>query len=604
MIWSVSRFSIANRFFIGFVPLLITLGTLIFSNYNNFNNFLEQFENFSEKKSEQVLFLKIEKDIFELQRNVLVFSYTGYTGIQKKISLLQDRLTSQFSLLLPIAEQNSQIKNRLDRIIVHFQYYSEGFGEVVKLRKQLTDTKKKQLSPLLEDGVYLLESTLSHLKDTRNFESAFKLANLKSTLLQINNNTHLFEYAPDIYLIKSNIQLMEKIHDETEKLKIELSSPQAITSLDDFLSKLKLYEEITQKVINLNRVYLHLINVALAGRVAEITHLCLELADLVDEHSNTITGKITINLINSRNYFLIFFSVIGIMGMLIMASIAKSIIHPVQKMATALSSLANGKLDTQIPGQYRHDEIGEMAKAANEFKCMAIDLDAQTTELEEFAYRTSHDLRSPLVSSIALLKVAHKSITQGNLETGIKSLEFVSQSLEKLETLVEDILELTRTKNIKEDYQQFDINKLVEECIQKLDHFENYKKINFLLDLDPESRIMTMESRTRLIIENLVSNAIKYYNPLQEKPFISIFTKNMGKQFIFTIEDNGLGIPSEHQEKMFMMFKRFHPKTSFGSGLGLYMIKKSLQILNGTIRFEDTGSGSKFIVTFPIDFNN
>jgi len=82
-------------------------------------------------------------------------------------------------------------------------------------------------------------------------------------------------------------------------------------------------------------------------------------------------------------------------------------------------------------------------------------------------------------------------------------------------------------------------------------------------------------------------------------PFVKIFTYEKNSNFIFEIVDNGLGIPKDKQGDLFSMFHRFHPRVSFGSGLGMYMIKKSIDAINGKIEYEDTDTGSTFRVIIP-----
>ena len=99
-------------------------------------------------------------------------------------------------------------------------------------------------------------------------------------------------------------------------------------------------------------------------------------------------------------------------------------------------------------------------------------------------------------------------------------------------------------------------------------------------------------------LENLISNAIKYSDQSKDRPSISITYTRNDKDVTFSVEDNGIGIPKEHQSKMFGMFNRFHPKVAFGSGLGMYLMKKSAKTIGAALSYEDTGSGSKFTLTF------
>jgi signal transduction histidine kinase len=123
---------------------------------------------------------------------------------------------------------------------------------------------------------------------------------------------------------------------------------------------------------------------------------------------------------------------------------------------------------------------------------------------------------------------------------------------------------------------------------------DNFDKVNVIRDLRFTKKIRTQKDRLNLIIENLISNAYKYQNPLSDEPFLRIITYETDSLFILEVIDNGIGIPEDQQHKLFKMFSRFHPKVSFGSGLGLYMIKKSADLLGGKMEYEGTGSGSIF----------
>lgn len=221
-------------------------------------------------------------------------------------------------------------------------------------------------------------------------------------------------------------------------------------------------------------------------------------------------------------------------------------------------------------------------------------------ELEEFAYRTSHDLRSPLLSSIGLLKITENAIISDQKDTAIQCISQIRKSLVTLEALVSDILSLTATKNKQEEKQLVDIEKSVDDALEKFAHMEGFTRLGIQTTFTFVDDLWLYTSRITLIIENLISNAIKYQNPEQKLPYIKITTrKSEQNDFIFEVEDNGLGIPQEKRANIFAMFQRFHPKTSFGSGLGLYMIKKSADILGGTVNYQARPEGSLFRLTIP-----
>ncbi len=136
--------------------------------------------------------------------------------------------------------------------------------------------------------------------------------------------------------------------------------------------------------------------------------------------------------------------------------------------------------------------------------------------------------------------------------------------------------------------------------MEKLEHMEGFARLDIQMDFKFNGKLYTKKSRFNMILENLISNAIKYQDQEKENPYVKISTQNANNHFILEVKDNGLGVPKDQQDKLFTMFKRFHPKVAFGSGLGLYLMKKSADVLNGEISFQDHGEGSIFRLSIPL----
>ena len=224
------------------------------------------------------------------------------------------------------------------------------------------------------------------------------------------------------------------------------------------------------------------------------------------------------------------------------------------------------------------------------------------SELEEFSYRTSHDLRSPLVSSIKMLNIIKEQIDEGEYNEAIDYLGLVEGSLDKLQNLVCDILDLAKINQGTLDTVEINIPRLLNDCLSKLNHMDNYEHIRFNIDLADTGKVLLPIEHVKTIFENLISNAIKYSDLDERQGAVSITIKTDSHNLNAEISDNGLGIPERYHPKLFEMFKRFHPNTSFGSGLGLYMVKKSIEKLNGKISYESNGKGSKFIFSIPMKY--
>lgn len=187
----------------------------------------------------------------------------------------------------------------------------------------------------------------------------------------------------------------------------------------------------------------------------------------------------------------------------------------------------------------------------------------------------------------------------GDQEKAEESLAHVKTSLVKLEVLVSDILTLTQAKNQDEAAAEMSVQQVIEDAVQSFIHMDHFDRLDMQYDLQFKNIIKVKQSRFKLIIENLISNAIKYQDVKNPSPYIKISTQKTSKGFVLKVEDNGLGIAKDQQENMFKMFRRFHPKTSFGSGLGLYMVHKSAEILGGVVTYKGQEGYSCFTLKIP-----
>ncbi len=225
-------------------------------------------------------------------------------------------------------------------------------------------------------------------------------------------------------------------------------------------------------------------------------------------------------------------------------------------------------------------------------------LETASNQLEEFSYRTSHDLRAPVVSCLGLLDVIETAIKQDNKEHITQSMTYMRDTLNKLERLIVNILNLSKVNHLDETTDEVDIENLVHEAIDKFTHMDGFKQIDFEIDIQAKT-VTTLEMRLVTIFENLITNAIKYKDPEKDKKIIKISTEAENGNVVISIKDNGIGFPKETENEMFKMFKRFHADTAYGSGLGLYTVKKSVEMLGGDIEYQKKSGFTVFNITLP-----
>lgn len=223
------------------------------------------------------------------------------------------------------------------------------------------------------------------------------------------------------------------------------------------------------------------------------------------------------------------------------------------------------------------------------------ELEESNNELMEFSYRISHDLRAPIVSSLGLSKAAAHALKGERYDMVGEALSEVTSSMTKLERLIEDILELTRLKKTEPLIEEVNIRNMIDEILVKLKYLDEDESIYITIDVSgmPEC-ICTHRLLLAQSLENLISNAIKYYDPNVDKPIIDISVSELKDSYQFSVRDNGMGIPENYRDKLFSMFKRFHPKVSFGSGLGLYLVQQQAKLLGGFIDYMPLKKGSLF----------
>ena len=227
-------------------------------------------------------------------------------------------------------------------------------------------------------------------------------------------------------------------------------------------------------------------------------------------------------------------------------------------------------------------------------------LEKSNAELREFSYRISHDLRAPIISSIGLVDVTKQFLDQGNTEPAQEALEHIDVSMHRMESLVEDIINLTKMKQIDIDKEHVNLVSLTTKIIEKIGHMPNFEKIKIHKDIALEDTISVKKMYLEQTMENLISNSVKYFDPDKPKSYIEIKARKENSLIKINIRDNGIGIPEDYREQMFEMFKRFHPKVSFGSGLGLYLVSQNVKQLDGKISYIPHEDGSEFVIEIPV----
>jgi signal transduction histidine kinase len=218
-------------------------------------------------------------------------------------------------------------------------------------------------------------------------------------------------------------------------------------------------------------------------------------------------------------------------------------------------------------------------------------------QLDRFVYSASHDLSAPLKSILGLINLAKLENGQQSLSQHLKYME---NSIVKLEVVIDHLTHFSRNQSPVTKIS-FTIKDIVDEVLEDLKYFANANNLTIIKCFSETDTLQSDFLRIKIVLSNLISNAIKYRDVAKDENFIKIKFRETGAYSILEVEDNGIGIPPEYQDQIFEMFFRGTTKSE-GSGLGLFIVKDIVEKLKGEIAVQSEPHGyTKFIVTLPRD---
>jgi len=170
-----------------------------------------------------------------------------------------------------------------------------------------------------------------------------------------------------------------------------------------------------------------------------------------------------------------------------------------------------------------------------------------------------------------------------------------------MEGFIKEVTDYSRNTRLEVSNEVLLIKPIIEEVMESFSFLANEEDVNFELDVDPELEIRSDPARIRVVLNNLIANAVKYHNPYESNRFVKVKAFKEGDEYVINITDNGIGIKDEYMERIFEMFFRGTEKSA-GSGLGLYIVKETLEKLNGSVKcISRPSNGTTFEVLLPIN---
>jgi signal transduction histidine kinase/ligand-binding sensor domain-containing protein len=223
-------------------------------------------------------------------------------------------------------------------------------------------------------------------------------------------------------------------------------------------------------------------------------------------------------------------------------------------------------------------------------------LDKAVLELDRFVYSASHDLSAPLKSVLGLVSIARMEPDPAKLNEYFNHMEL---SIGKLDLVIRSMVNFSRNYHQDVEQKEICLSELINDIFSDLSHLPEGQRIQFKNKLKSDIKIKADEYRLKVIVQNLITNGIKYADLSKDESYIEVIYEDKPSAYEIQVIDNGVGIEEERQRRIFEMFYRATDRSN-GSGLGLFIVHEIVQKLGGEISVQSQyGQGSKFSFTLP-----
>ncbi|NUY81016.1 PAS domain S-box protein [Flavobacterium sp. MAH-1] len=219
------------------------------------------------------------------------------------------------------------------------------------------------------------------------------------------------------------------------------------------------------------------------------------------------------------------------------------------------------------------------------------ELKRTNSELDRFVYSISHDLRAPLTSIRGLLDIINEDTNESSTR---EHLRLINGQVDRLDIFIKNVLNYAHTNRASLNVSEIDMEFILHKIVNSMKSVEKSDGIEFHIHFETKVPFHSDLQSVCTLLENIVSNAIKFRDPSKQNPYVKISGSSTESGLKLVISDNGVGIPKEFHSKVFEMFFRL-PGPTEGSGIGLYISRQIAEKLDGSITlYSEEGTGTTF----------
>ncbi|WP_218312653.1 hybrid sensor histidine kinase/response regulator [Alteromonas antoniana] len=607
---------------VALVSLLLIQGMLARQNQQVLNDGLELTR---QAINDVSLVKELERDVLDLQRNVLIFketaSLSAVNRFERLMQSIEDKL-QQLSESPGTSTGNTSDDDVLSRMRSHLENYRENFIDVIEARTKRDNlVRSGSLTDILE-----LRKLLQSLATSESVPASY--------INELSLKLDAAESASLQYLISPSLKHITAFNSAMQLMQTQLEAG-APFPVETMISQI---ENAKARFFNLTQITqgnLYLVNVVMAGSANEFLYLSGELAEQVASYSDQIRMQ-TQQQADAAQSNGELFSLIAILLALAAAIFAiVRILGPVRSITEVFNRLSEGENLKTIPGINRNDEIGELAKAAYVFsdknreteqlleaaRESNIQMEALNKELVEsklraeqatasksiFLANMSHEIRTPMNGIIGLIELAQQQPMSSTMRSYLDKAAYSSQILM---TVINDILDFSKIEAGKLEIEEvsFSLHSLFDNLIAVIALRAQEKNLSVKLNVEPSLPPQVIGDPLRLaqVLMNLGTNAVKF----TEQGEINIVFRGQRNDaanrinLVIEIQDSGIGMSDQQLVRIFQPFTQADGSTNRrygGTGLGLTIVKQLTELMKGRLEVESTpGKGSLFRVMIPL----
>ncbi|SEH59190.1 multi-sensor signal transduction histidine kinase [Mycolicibacterium rutilum] len=308
---------------------------------------------------------------------------------------------------------------------------------------------------------------------------------------------------------------------------------------------------------------------------------------------------------------------------IILAVLVRGVVtRPLAALAAACRKITEGSFDEKISvhgprdiqaiasdvedmRQRIVDELESARTARSELADQALELQRSNAELEQFAYVASHDLQEPLRKVASFCQLLEKRYGDKLDERGVEYIRFAVDGAKRMQVLINDLLTFSRVGRLHSVQADVDLGAVLDDAIDNLSTAIEESGAEVVRTGEPLPSVQGDPTLMTMLWQNLIGNAVKFRKQgVAPRIVIDCATgeESAAGAWVFTVTDNGIGIPDEFAEKVFVIFQRLHGRDSYtGTGIGLALCRKIVEYHGGSIWIDTAYTdGTRFRFTIPV----